>query len=426
MKRTVLASLPLVLALALAAACSPGGGGATPTAEPTAPAAPTATADPLGPPAVDGARVLAHVRKLAVEIGPRVAGTPAEREAAAYIEAELKRYGYDVTVQSFDFDATQYLPARIDAGDYSAGAIALRGSIAGEAGGPLVRAGIGRPEDFPAGGIAGSVALIERGTITFAEKVRNAAAAGALGAIIYNNEDGALVGDIDGSTSIPAVGVRRDVGLELAGRIEAGPVAAKVTVTPPRGTAVNVIARPPGATSCATVTGGHYDSVAVTGGADDNASGAAAVLEVARVAAANRLAGANCFALFSAEEFGLVGSRAYVARLGDAEVNGMRFMLNLDVVGDAQPLALIGDSDLQEEARVQAGKLGIAAAPGELPPNAGSDHMSFQEQGIPVLMFNREDDQIHTPQDAIDRIQQQSLADATSVAYATLASLVAR
>lgn len=417
------------IALAIAcvvfgAACSSGSGdSSTATLEATATAAPTATADPIGPPEVDGARTLAHVRKLSVDIGPRIAGSEGEQAAAAYLESELESYGYAVSLQSFEFDASQYLPARVDAGDYAAAAIALRGSIAGEASGQLVRAGIGRTEDFPAGGVAGAVALIERGTIPFADKVRNAAAAGAVGAIIYNNEPGSLIGDIDGETTIPAVGVRPEIGQELGARIAAGPVEATVTVTPPKGTAMNVVAMPPGAAACETVTGGHYDSVAVTGGADDNASGTAAVLEVARVAAARRLAGAHCFVLFSAEELGLVGSRAYVERLRDAELDGLRFMLNLDVVGNTEQLTLIGDAGMSDEARVQADELSVDVAVGELPPNASSDHASFAERGVPVLMFNRNDDLIHTPEDAIGRIEAESLHDAVSVAIETLAAL---
>ena len=86
-------------------------------------------------------------------------------------------------------------------------------------------------------------------------------------------------------------------------------------MSPPKGTAYNVIAKPKGAASCDTVSGGHYDSVPVTGGADDNAAGTASVLELARVVAAMKLTARHCFALFSAEEFGLFGSKAYVEQL---------------------------------------------------------------------------------------------------------------
>jgi aminopeptidase YwaD len=171
------------------------------------------------------------------------------------------------------------------------------------------------------------------------------------------------------------------------------------------------------------VSGGHYDTVPVTGGADDNASGSAAVLELARVAAARNVPGANCFVLFSAEEFGLFGSAAFIERLQQSDVNSIRAMINLDVVGLPEDLTLIGDTDLIDTARQQAQKIGIAATAAGLPQGVGSDHLSFQKAGVPVLMLYRDDNLIHTPQDAIDRIAETSLADTVRVALATLTAL---
>jgi Zn-dependent M28 family amino/carboxypeptidase len=179
----------------------------------------------------------------------------------------------------------------------------------------------------------------------------------------------------------------------------------------------------PGIDRCATVTGGHYDTVPVTGGADDNASGTAAVLEVARVAAARGLAGDNCFILFSAEELGLFGSRAYVGSLDDDEITAIRVMLNLDVVGVNQPLGLIGSEDVADVARIEADRLNIDATVSTLPENAGSDHLSFQREGVPVIMFNRPNDLIHTPRDSLDRIDRNLILEAIKVAYATLEAL---
>jgi aminopeptidase YwaD len=55
---------------------------------------------------VDGQRAYDHVKKLSVDIGPRVAGTPSEITARDYIRQTLESYGYDVTVQDFGFDAS--------------------------------------------------------------------------------------------------------------------------------------------------------------------------------------------------------------------------------------------------------------------------------------------------------------------------------
>lgn len=422
-----------LIAVALAASACSGGsasstapsseaGTATVAASPTAVATPTAGVD-AGPAAADGQRAYAHVRKLAVDIGPRVAGTPGETAARDYITSTLESYGYDVTVQDFAFDASSYLPARVDAGASAMPAFSMQGSAAGTADGPLVLAGTGVPEAYPPGGVNGGIALVQRSDVPFSDTARNAIAAGASGVIIYNNDAGVLLGDLGGPVGIPVVGMRRVNGEDLAARAAAGRVEAKVTVPPPKGTAYNVIARPKGVTQCATVTGGHYDSVAVTGGADDNAAGAASVLEAARVAAAMHLSGANCFVAFSAEEFGLFGSKEYVARLSGANVAALRGMINLDVVGVKEALNLIGSADLVETARLAAQELGVSAAPATLPKGSGSDHLSFEKAGVPVLMLYRNDDFIHTPTDAIDRIDAGSLQETVAVAVAVLQAL---
>ena len=56
---------------------------------------------------------------------------------------------------------------------------------------PIYSCGIGQATDFPAA-VAGNIALIQRGTLTFAEKVTNAMAAGAVAAVIYDNTSGSI------------------------------------------------------------------------------------------------------------------------------------------------------------------------------------------------------------------------------------------
>ncbi len=425
--------LPLVALAALlaatAVACS-GGSAARPTDTPAPPVAsptnapPTATPTPdLGPPAADGQRALALDRKLAVEIGPRVAGSPAEATARDLLKSMLETYGYDVTVAPFAFDASSFLFARVDAAGAAIPAYSMQGAASGAVAARIIPAGTGRPEDFPPAGLGGAIALVERSDLPFAVKVRNAIAAGAGAVVIYNNADGALLGELGDTVTIPVVGIKQAAGRDLAASAAAGVVQATVTVPQPKATGYNILARPKGVAQCATITGGHYDSVAVTGGADDNASGTASVVEAARLAAVTHLAGANCFALFSGEEFGLFGSKEFVANLAPADVAALRAMINLDVVGRAEDLVLIGSTDLVETARLAAQRLGITATTGALPPGAASDHVSFQEAGVPVVMFYRADEDIHTPADAIDRIDAASLRDTASVALATLRAL---
>lgn len=78
----------------------------------------------------------------------------------------------------------------VQGASYEAAAIQYAGITDGPGGltGGLIHCGLGYPENFPAE-VAGQIALISRGTLTFAEKVQNAQAAGATAAVIYNHVD---------------------------------------------------------------------------------------------------------------------------------------------------------------------------------------------------------------------------------------------
>ena len=75
----------------------------------------------------------------------------------------------------------------------------------------------------------------------------------------------------------------------------------------------------------------------------------------------------------------------------------------------------IGDGTWTWRASSNTSRIGTAGA--------SSDHASFRDAGVPVVMFTREDDVIHTTKDAMDRISADSLRDSVTAAYATLASL---
>lgn len=98
--------------------------------------------------------------------------------------------------------------------------------------GTLHACGIGNPGDFPTA-VNGNIALIQRGTLTFAEKVANAMAAGARAAVIYNNATGNFNGTLGTDRAwIPAVSISQANGATL---LAAMPASATVTIT--RGTA---------------------------------------------------------------------------------------------------------------------------------------------------------------------------------------------
>jgi aminopeptidase YwaD len=431
--RDLLTAFLLFAMAAAAAACS---GSQRATTSPTAPTAatpassptvtPTPVPTPTPDPAPDAGRGLGYVRALAVDIGPRLAGTEGARRAVAYLRDALAAWGYDVEIQQFPFSSDDYRQVDLAANGEDVPATVLQGSASGTAGAPLYDAGTGTADEFPTG-VAGGVALATRGVIPGADIARNAEAAGAAALIIVHNvPDEPLIGTIEYDARIPVVGISADEGARLRRMLAGGPVTIDLYVGGPQGTGENVVARErPG--PCDQVVGAHYDSVPQSYGASDNASGTATVLEIARSEALADIPGNQCFVLFGAEELGLYGSAHFVAQLAPEERRAIRAMLNFDMTGVGDTWWLIGTPALVARARdVAARDLGVDATPAELPENTSSDHTSFINAGIPAVMFHRwRDPYLHTPVDRIERVDGASVAQAAAMGIALLRDLAA-
>lgn len=184
------------------------------------------------------------------------------------------------------------------------------------------------------------------------------------------------------------------------------------------------------------VLGAHYDHLGYGGadslsgtdqplihnGADDNASGTAAILEVARDLSAHPegLRRRVLFLWFAGEESGLLGSNHFVKH-APFELKSVKAMLNLDMVGRMQggKLHVMGTKTAPEwDALVQKvvhdrGLLGRFGGDGYGP----SDHTSFYAEGVPVLfLFTGAHSDYHKPSDDADRINYRGLALAGAVA----------
>lgn len=81
--------------------------------------------------------------------------------------------------------------------------------------GELVFAGLGKPAELDAAKVKGKIALIQRGEISFYEKAINAKNAGALGAIVFNNVDGALNGTLNTDLDFAVFGISKATGEQM-------------------------------------------------------------------------------------------------------------------------------------------------------------------------------------------------------------------
>lgn len=379
---------------------------------------------------MSGDRAYDHVVALAEDIGPRTAGSEAETEAANYIADQLASYGYQPVVDPFEAEYYVEQASLLEVLSPEAISIeprALRLSASGEATGELVAAGIGRPDDFPSGGVATQIALLERGELTFSEKVANAAAAGAAAVVVYNNEPGPFRGDLDEESAIPAVSISQEDGQRLLELLDQGPVTVHISVeaSQQRVSSRNVIARPPDG-RCERLVGAHYDSIEAGPGANDNASGVAVLLETARALATSGETDGVCLAAFGGEEIGLTGSRHFVADLSDDEREALQGMVNLDMVGVGDQWQLIGSPELAQEVDAEATSLGLDPVIAELPSGLSSDQASFIAAGIPALLIDRFDDpRYHSAEDQAQFVEPQFLEQAGELALLTLRLLAA-
>lgn len=167
------------------------------------------------------------------------------------------------------------------------------------------------------------------------------------------------------------------------------------------------------------IVGAHYDHLGVDAegqvypGADDNASGVAAVLELARLLQQDPPAHRVLLVLFAGEESGLLGSRHYVANPA-LPLEKCTAMLNFDTVGRLEQggLTIFGADTAQEWTSILQGvDFGFGLDP-RLPEKdpGGSDQKSFVEKGVPALQFfTGAHADYHRPSDTLDAIDREGV-----------------
>ncbi|WP_093618133.1 M28 family metallopeptidase [Streptomyces indicus] len=298
--------------------------------------------------------------------GHRAAGSPGHDASAKYVYEYLKKAGYKVSYDAFEFVYTETLAERlavvtptprtidIQAMTYTK-STPVGGIKAAVAAVPVDTTTGCEPEDYASGTFTGKIALIKRGGCPFAQKQAAAADAGASGAIIYNNTEGVLSGTIGDPAAgrIPTGGITLAEGEALAAEVAKGEVTVDFEIREFQETRTtnNVIAETRGGNADNTVMlGAHLDSVTAGPGINDNASGSAGLLEVAKQLADETRHGKQPrnkvkFAFWSAEENGLIGSEKYVEKLTEEQRKDIRLYLNFDMIASPNYGLFVYDGD---------------------------------------------------------------------------------
>jgi len=386
--------------------------------------------DPTGAPScddlptaitADGMRVhLEALEAIAVANGnTRSVGTPGYDLSVEYVRAELEAVGYVVDLQQFDVNVFSIDgPASLawqGQADYQQGTeFQIATYSAGGAPTAIARAvdlalGLGNASssgceasDFD-GFVAGSIALVQRGACLTAQKVLNAQQAGAVGVILFNQ------GDDEGRTGLwtTTLGAQSAIAIpvlltpywigESMAQAAPGTVSAAmdVDVTLEMRPTINLVVETPGGDPDEVVMlGAHLDSVPAGPGINDNGTGSAALLEVARALAGCETTRKVRFGWWAAEEVGLVGSTIYVESLDAMQRASILTYMNFDMIGSPNYVRFrydgdgsgfgttgpMGSAELEQVFADYFDGLGLVSE--EVPFDGRSDYGAFIANGI--------------------------------------------
>jgi carboxypeptidase Q len=402
--------------------------------------------------AMDHSEVMANLRDLSDVIGPRLSGSPAMRRANDWTASRFRAYGLTASLEPYTFGTTwergttavrlvapftRPITAHSWAWTVGTGGRALTG--------PVVLADLSTPDSlakyrksvrgawvlprtaYPLWNPDGpAMTATDSARLAAALELRRAAtadtsaaavlarrqfaldlpyvlkAAGALGTLVDGSKEHALMtmsGSPNRVSPLPNLVIAHEDYAMLERQILAG-VAPRV-----EGRVDNVIGRAPvqqwntvaeirgsERPGQVVILGAHLDSWDLGQGVTDNGTGSMVVLEVARAVAQSGLKPKRTirFILFSGEEQGLLGSKAYAAAHA-AEADSIQAVLVLDngtgaIVGQA----LQGRTELEGLWRaLLAPVAGLDADSVRNASKSGTDHLSFLPYGVPAFNFDQ-------------------------------------
>lgn len=390
---------------------------------------------------IDGDQLYSHVEKLSST--PRPPATETEFAAGVYVENTLRSYGYETKLQPF-FYYTYRKPSTVSLSidgwpDQKWNSFGFTFGPNGAGKGTIADCGYGTAADFQRTNIQGKIALVQRGGSTFAEIVRQAAAAGAVAVIVQNNQDGEWRGSLGEplDMAVPVIALSKEDGSRLRERMKTNKeVKASVQVEgslTSKQTSYNIIAvRKPvqGGTGQTVLVTAHHDSAPLSPGANNGASGVAVLLEMARVLAERPLDTELRLVSFGGVSAGERGPIAYAESLTAAEKQQIIAAFCLDGVGsvDAGDLIVTTRKDVQNlPARLASEAGALYSTAWDDRSQAEGDHLPLEAAGIPsaLLTCAPVDTWRDQPEDTAEKVSRERLLQAAQVVLSAVGQIVA-
>lgn len=352
---------------------------------------------------VQADRLAGHIDELCTKIGTRLAGTPQEAQGAEYIRSQFEALGLQAEIQPFPCVCWSCAQAQLKVKSHGRWAeIPIQPNTQSPATDGVLEAEIvyletAQPEDFEGRDVRGKVGLLFGSAYESLERMERICNSG-LAALLYVDDrfpfdwkvaSGLIAGWIDYLT-IPTATVPYTYAWDL---VRSGTKQARLTLDMKTflSESQNVVATLPGKSSLPPlVLGGHHDSVALGVGAEDDGSGVAVMLELARTLQEYPRQRPLKFVSFGWEENLSEGSRNYCLTPANRAAE-TALMVNFDSIGcwlGNDQVYCVGDRGLrrlvQEHLRRQRF---VAKIIPEVSPF--SDQFAFNMLGVPSLWFFR-------------------------------------
>lgn len=390
--------------------------------------------------ASDGELLVGHVEKLSALSG--LPATETEFAAGVYMENTLRSYGYKTKLLPF----TYYTYRKPDVQSlviegWPEQKWNLQGftyAPNGKAEGAIVACGLGTAQDYQRVDVRGKIALVERGGIPYGEKVRQAAAAGAVALLIQNDRDvfvpATLGAPLD--MAIPVMGISKNQGEQLRKRMQTnGEQKASLRVEGAltiRQTSYSFLGRKSATTSNrnqAVLLGARHDMVKGTPEALDAGYGAAVMLEAARLLAEHPHDTDIYVVSFGASTAQDQGVRAFVDFLEPKDKQRIIAAFVLDGLGSRTGKDLLvtpGEGSGNKLLPVRVAQENGAQYTPSLEPRTGLSQTDkiLAHSGIPTALLTRTTASGTTPPTASQTNDPESLVQATNLLVQAVGEMI--
>jgi aminopeptidase YwaD len=396
-------------------------------------------------------RALEHVERLCA-LGDRFAGQPGDLPAADYFEECLRSYGLEIERTPAELVTFREERCVLELGDgvaLDATSAYYSPSTPGPIEAPLVYVGTGTDESYEGKDVEGAIVVLEEDQLGYAlfwlgDVAERAAARGAVGIVVIHpfpwsyrmtmEFGGADLSKRFAEPSVPAVAISATSALRVMTALAEGRPTARFHVSteiaPCTSDHVAGVLRGTTLPQERVLVLAHRD-IPIPPGANDNGSGLASVLEIARLLAGEAPERSIVFLSAAGEEGRAEGVHKYIEALGD-EVENIKAAISIDMIAAGGPLRMVDWihwPDRSEPARFtqwlmemleeSADTLGYQLE--RYNTESGADAGRFLDAGVPSAWFWKPDDfRYHSREDKPEYMDANAIKAAVDIIAPTL------